>query len=127
MSPAPVTHNNKRIRPSIVSTPASTHSPDAFPYFTKGLVSIILHPNDPKYHYKLHRAVLERNSGWFLDSMSELLPGEDISYLKSGQVGSFKYVLEQRDGEGAEEMGGWVLVRKVSNSRTSVAPRSERD
>ena len=117
MSSKPATKRSRLS--SITSTTTGVPAPEVFPHFAKGLVNIILDLNDTEYHYQFHRAVLERCSGWFLDNMRAMLPGdEDDSQIK-GQAAKFKFVLEKRDEDGPEQMEGWVLVRKVSSMRTS--------
>jgi hypothetical protein len=51
---------------------------DGFPVFAKGTVGIKL-SEDPKYQYQLHKAVLERNSVWFMESI-------DQPFVESGPV-----------------------------------------
>ncbi|KAH0556751.1 hypothetical protein GP486_005457 [Trichoglossum hirsutum] len=63
---------------------------DGFPVFAKGTVEIKL-SEDPKYRYQFHKAVLERSSVWFVESIGQ-------PFVESGPVPNtgricYRYVL----------------------------------
>lgn len=89
-----------------------TGSNDAFPHFSKGTVGIYLSP-DPKHQYRLHKAVLERNSSWFSRSFKawEDMTLEDKAISTRGnRLDGIKYCffLERLEGK-----GDLRLIRKV--------------
>ncbi|KAH0537374.1 hypothetical protein FGG08_005816 [Glutinoglossum americanum] len=63
---------------------------DEFPVFSKGTVEIKL-SEDPAYQYQLHRAVLDRSSIWFLESIGQPFV-ESGPTPKSGRI-LYRYIL----------------------------------
>lgn len=86
---------------------------DAFPHFSKGTVGIYL-SSDPMYQYRLHKAVLERNSSWFSQSFKawEDMTLEDKTAPTRGNrtFEGIKYCYFLERLEGHED---YLLVRKV--------------
>lgn len=98
-------------RHRLTSSVTPTLASERFPVFSKGTVEIVVSPTNAKYNYRLHRAVLERNSEWFRTSLSEadeLHPdnADKIKFKSSGSGACYTFVLV------ADTLGQTHIVRK---------------
>ncbi|KAI9791995.1 MAG: hypothetical protein M1816_003264 [Peltula sp. TS41687] len=99
-NPLPSSAPSKRMRTGGLDTTAN----DSFPRFSKGTVRIYLSP-ESKHQYKLHKAVLERNSSWFNQSfeawedMTLEDKGNSIRGNRALDGAKYYYVLERPEGD----------------------------